>query len=178
MFWEHSPYSTIIASDWLRAELSYGRRRNENNNGWRCRWVLHSLRREFVYLLTCGGHSLVSGTQNEIVVSWITLWGMIKVYWLDFSLHFGSCCLLRVCSKFSPKLASHYKPGKNEVKFNYPNHFRRTKSSIKKRIIVRRTVRSMFGEPTLRPVKTITATACKISGLKSSHIHASRQYIW
>ena len=22
MFWEHSPYSTIIASDWLRAELS------------------------------------------------------------------------------------------------------------------------------------------------------------
>ena len=24
MFWEHSPYSTIIASDWLRAELSCG----------------------------------------------------------------------------------------------------------------------------------------------------------
>jgi len=22
MFWEHSPYSTNIASDWLRAELS------------------------------------------------------------------------------------------------------------------------------------------------------------
>ena len=22
MFWEHSPYWTIIASDWLRAELS------------------------------------------------------------------------------------------------------------------------------------------------------------
>ena len=31
----------------------------------------HSLRREFVYLLTCGRRSLVivSGTQNEIVVS-------------------------------------------------------------------------------------------------------------
>ena len=24
MFWKHSPYSTIIASDWLRAELSCG----------------------------------------------------------------------------------------------------------------------------------------------------------
>ena len=29
----------------------------------------HSLRREFVYLLTCGRRSLVSETQNEIVVS-------------------------------------------------------------------------------------------------------------
>ena len=33
------------------------------------RYVLHSLRREFVYLLTCRKCSLVSGTQNEIVVS-------------------------------------------------------------------------------------------------------------
>ena len=30
---------------------------------------LHSFRREFVYLLTCGRRSLVSETQNEIVVS-------------------------------------------------------------------------------------------------------------
>ena len=28
-----------------------------------------TLQREFVYLLTCGRHSLVSETQNEIVVS-------------------------------------------------------------------------------------------------------------
>ena len=35
--------------------------------------------------LTCGRHSLVSRTQNEIVVSWITLWGMIKVYPLDLT---------------------------------------------------------------------------------------------
>ena len=35
--------------------------------------------------------------------------------WLDFSLHFGSCCLLRVCRKFGPELASHNKPVKNEV---------------------------------------------------------------
>ena len=34
-----------------------------------------------------------------------------------FSLHFLSCCLLRVCRKFGPKLASHYKPVENEVKF-------------------------------------------------------------
>ena len=61
--------------------------------------------------------SLVSKTQNEIVVSWITQWGVMKVYWLDFSLHCGSCCLLRVCRKFGPKLASHYKPVENEVKF-------------------------------------------------------------
>ena len=61
----------------------------------------------FFYLLTCGRSSLVSETQNEIVVSWITLWGVMKVYWLDFSLHFRSCCLLRVCRKFGPKLASH-----------------------------------------------------------------------
>ena len=30
---------------------------------------LHSLRRKFVYLLTCGRRSLVLGTQIEIVVS-------------------------------------------------------------------------------------------------------------
>ena len=39
---------------------------------------------------------------------------MIKVYWywLDFSIHFGSCCLLRFCPKFGLKHASHYKPVK------------------------------------------------------------------
>ena len=92
-------------------------KKKKEKNRWRCRSVLHSLRMEYVYLLTCGRRSLVSETQNEIVVSWITLWGMIKVYWLDFSLHFRSCCLLRVSLKFGPKLASHYKPVENEVKF-------------------------------------------------------------
>ena len=111
MFWEHSPYSTIIASDWLRAELSCGWRKIKMDDGV-TRFFLHSLWREFVYLLTCGRRSLVSETQNEIVVSWIILWGMTKIYWLDltwldFSLHFRSCCLLHVCCKFGPKLASH-----------------------------------------------------------------------
>ena len=31
--------------------------------------ILHSLRRELPYLLTCGRPSLVSGTQNDTVVS-------------------------------------------------------------------------------------------------------------
>ena len=42
------------------------------------------------------GRSLVSETQNETVVSWITLWGMMEVYWLDLTLAniFGHavCC--------------------------------------------------------------------------------------
>ena len=75
-----------------------------------------SLAAEGIYLLSCGRCSLVSGTQNDIVVSWITLWGMIKVYWLDdlTSAYILSRRLLRFCRKFEPKLASHYKPVKNE----------------------------------------------------------------
>ena len=37
---------------------------------------------------------------------------------------------------------------------NCPNHVRRTKCSVKKRIIVRRTVRSMFGEQTFAQLRT------------------------
>ena len=48
-------------------------------------------------LLTYGRRSLVSGTQNVIVISWITLWGMIKVYWLNgltlaYILDHAVCC--------------------------------------------------------------------------------------
>ena len=75
--------------------------------------------------------------------------------YIDFSLHFRSCCLLRICRKFGPQFASHYKPVENEVKFvELSEHVRRTKSSIKKRIIVRRTVRSMFGEQTFAQLRT------------------------
>ena len=42
---------------------------------------------------------------------------------------------------------------------NCPNHVRRSKSSIKNRIVVRRTVRSMFGEQTVRPFKNGLNTA-------------------
>ena len=33
MFWEHSPYWTIIASDWLSVKLSCGLRKYKNKNG-------------------------------------------------------------------------------------------------------------------------------------------------
>ena len=121
--------------------------------------ILLSLRRKLTYFLTCGRRSLVSGTYNDKVVSWITLWGMIKVYGLDFSLHFGSCCLLRFCHKFGPKRASHYKPVKKRsivrrtVRTMFGELVKVRLSSIKKRIIVRRTVWSMFGEVTVRSVK-------------------------
>ena len=36
-------------------------------------------------VLICGRRSLVSGTQNGVVVSWITLWWMVKVYWLEMT---------------------------------------------------------------------------------------------
>ena len=39
------------------------------------------------------GAALSRRTQNEIVVSWITLWGMIKVYWLDLTLAYISIML-------------------------------------------------------------------------------------
>ena len=39
-----------------------------------------TVRRELTYLLTCGRRSIVSRTQNDTVLSGITLTGMIKVY--------------------------------------------------------------------------------------------------
>ena len=61
----------------------------------------------------------------------------------------------RLPQVLGPKLASHYKPVENEVKvWTCPNHIRRTKSeSIKKRIIVSRSVRSMFGEQTFAQLR-------------------------
>jgi len=72
MFWEHSPDLTIIASDWLRAELSCGWRKKE--------------KRMTVSL----GSSLASEgiclfVDLWEVQAWITLCGMIKVYWLDLT---------------------------------------------------------------------------------------------
>ena len=120
--------------------------------------VFHSLWRELTYLLTRGMRSVVSGTQTDLIVSWIVLWGMIKVCWRDFSLHFGTCCLLCVCRKFGQRLASHYMSVKERsiVCRTVPAMFGGLKfrlSSFKKRSIVRRTVRSIFGELTVHPVK-------------------------
>ena len=74
---------------------------------WMTVLILHSLRRKSTYLLTCGRRSLVSDTQNDIAVNWITLWGMIKVYWLDFNLHFGSWCLLRFFITGNPTITNY-----------------------------------------------------------------------
>ena len=83
MFWEYSPSLTNLASaDWLRTKTALLWMRKKEKDKWTTVSILHSVRREQTYLLTCGRRSLVSGTQNDIVVSWITLWRMIKVSWL------------------------------------------------------------------------------------------------
>ena len=118
--------------------------------------ILHSVRSELTYLLAFGRRSRVSGIQNDVTVSRITLWGMIKVYllWpnltLSYILNHAVCCASAASSGRSLHLS--------QLKTKYSssnclNHVRRTKGSIKKRIIVRRTVRSMFGEQTVRPIK-------------------------
>ena len=69
MFWEYSPSSANIVSDWLRAKRALLWMRKKENTKWMTVSILHSLRREFTYLLTCGRRSLVSENQNDIVVS-------------------------------------------------------------------------------------------------------------
>ena len=68
MFWEHSPSLANIAFDWLRAESS-----PVNEEEIKIKMDNHvdtSLPlRELTYLLTCGRHSLISGIQNDTVVS-------------------------------------------------------------------------------------------------------------
>ena len=120
------------------------------NKKWMTVSILHSLRRELTYLLTCGRRSLVSGTQNDIVVSWKTLWWMIKVYWLEptFCIMLSAALLPQVRGRSLHLIISHLRMKRSSS--NCPNHVRRTKISIKKRVIVRQTVRSMFGEQTRR----------------------------
>ena len=67
MFWEHSPSSTNLVSDWLRAERSPVDEEEIKIKIDDC------VARFFTCfggnLLTCGRCRLVSETQNEIVVS-------------------------------------------------------------------------------------------------------------
>ena len=129
-----------------------------------------SLRREFVNFFTYGRRSLVSGTQNDIVVSWITLWGMIKVYWLDdlilaYILDHAVCCASAASSGRSLHLIISQLRTKYSS-FICPNHVRRTTSSIKKRSKVRRILRTMFGEANVHPFKNGLYTNC--------HTHSAR----
>ena len=77
---------------------------------------------------------------------------MIKVYWLDLTLAYifksimlSAARLPQVRAKACISLQASWEWRNSS---NCPNNVRRTKSSIKKRIIVRRIVRSMFGEQT------------------------------
>ena len=70
MFWEYSPSSTNLASDWLRSKTECSpvdeqERKTQMDDG-----VDTSLfRRKSTFLLTCERRSLVSDTQNDTVVS-------------------------------------------------------------------------------------------------------------
>ena len=149
---------TLPPIGWEQRELTCGwgwTGKKKRKEKWMTVSILHSLWREFTYLLTCGRRSLVSGAHNDIVVRWITLWRTIKVY-----INLTLTCILdhAVCSASaaSSGRSLHLIISQLRTKHsssNCPNHVRRTKSTIKKRIIVRRTVRSMFGEQTVRPIK-------------------------
>ena len=68
MFWEYSPSSANIASDWLRPKSSPVDKEERKGQIDEVS-ILHSLWAEFTYLLTWGRNSLVSENQNDIVVS-------------------------------------------------------------------------------------------------------------
>ena len=68
MLWEYLPSSVNLASDWLRKKRALLWMRKKLKLKWITVLILHLLQRELTYLLTCGRHSLVSGTQNDIVV--------------------------------------------------------------------------------------------------------------
>ena len=69
MFLEYSPSSANLASDWLRAKRALlWMRKKKRKKEWTTVLILHSIRRELTYLLTCGRRSLVSRTQSDIVV--------------------------------------------------------------------------------------------------------------
>ena len=91
MFWDYSPSSANPASVWLRAKsLLWMRKKGK----WVTMSILHSLRGELTCLLTCGRRSLVSGTQNDTVVSSNTQWGWLKYtdLTLAYILDHAICC--------------------------------------------------------------------------------------
>ena len=105
----------------------------------------------------CVGGAAFSGTQNDMILSWITLWGMIKVYWLD-DLTLAYIWDHAVCSASAASSGRSLHPIISHLRTKYsssncPYHVRRTMSSIKKRSKVRRILRAMFGEANVHPVK-------------------------
>ena len=114
--------------------------------------ILHLLWRELTYLLNCRRPSLVSGIQNDIVElsceEWLKYTDLTLAYILD---HAG-CCASPASLGWSLHLIISQLRTKYSL-LNCPNHVQWTKSSIKKWIIVRQTVLSMFSEKTNCPNK-------------------------
>ena len=69
MFWETLPSLLTLVSDWLRAKSALLWMKKKEKEKWMMASILHLLWRKITYMLTCGRHSLVSGTQNDIAVS-------------------------------------------------------------------------------------------------------------
>ena len=72
MFWEYSPSSMNLASDWLKAKSATAKHsvdEEEIKIKMDVVSILHSLQRELTYLMTYGRHSLVSRIHNDIVLS-------------------------------------------------------------------------------------------------------------
>ena len=150
MFWEHSdsPYWTIIASDWLRTELSCGWRKRKMDDG-----VARFFTRFGGNLFICwlvGGATLSRRPRMRYKLVELPCEGWWKYIDLTLAYIFDHA----VCCNFGPKLASRYKPVENEVKFGLSEPY-----SAKKRIIVRRSVRSMFGEQTFAQLRREPRTA-------------------
>ena len=93
---------------------------------------------------------------NYIIII-ITLWRMIKIYWLDdltlaYILVHAVCCTSATRSGWSLHLIISQLRMKYSLS-NCPNHVRQTMSSIKKQRKVQWILPTMFREVNVRPIK-------------------------
>ena len=131
MLGEYSPYLMNLAFDWLRVESSPV---NEEEKKRIMVLLGTSLTSEGICLFVDLWEAQHCLWDPEWVVSWITLWGMIKVYWLDdltlaYTLDHAVCCasaasctcrsLHLIISQLRTKYSSS----------NCPNHVQRTMNS-------------------------------------------------
>ena len=105
---------------------------------------------------------------------------MIKVYWLDdltlaYILDHAVCCASAASSGRSLQLIISQLRTKYSSS-NYPNHVRRTMSSIKKRSKVRRILQTMFGEANATCHATHCVTLLSLTVLWLSTCHATHCY--
>ena len=144
---------TLPLTGWEQRELSCGWRRNKNINGWPCQYFTR-FGGNWPICWLVGGAALSLGPrmiQYLVEVSWEG-WLKYTDLTLAYTLYHAVSCASAASSGWSLHLIISQLRTKHSSS-NCPSHVRRTKGSIKKRIIVRRTVRSMFGEQTVRPIK-------------------------